>query len=97
MEENNEEHNDKAFLEFVIKSLVKNPDEVLIEKKVDERGVLLTIKMNKADIGTIVGKQGQTIGAIRRLMGIVGAKNNIMTSIRVYDEVQQQKGFNPES
>ena len=95
MGENEENHEDKTFLEFVVKSLVKNPEDVIVEKKIDERGVLLTIKLNQADVGSIVGKQGQTIGAIRRLIGIIGSKNNIMTSVRVHDERDTNRDFNP--
>ena len=95
--ENTTEHADKQFLEYIVKSLVKHPDEVLVEKTLDERGVLLTINMNKSDIGTVVGKQGLTIGAMRRLMGIIGAKNKIMTSVRIHEDEPQERGFNPES
>ena len=56
---------DKEFLEYVVKALVDNPNDVKIERKVDEMGVLITMSVNPADMGKIIGRQGNTAKSIR--------------------------------
>jgi predicted RNA-binding protein YlqC (UPF0109 family) len=46
---------DKEFLEMLIKALVDNPNDVQINRTVDEMGVLLTLSINQADMGKIIG------------------------------------------
>src|SRR3989338_5539210 len=67
---------DKKFLEFVIKALVDNPDDVKIDRKVDEMGVLITLTVNSSDMGKIIGRSGNTAKAIRTLLRVIGMKNN---------------------
>jgi len=74
---------DKAFLEYVVKQLVANPDAVKVDRTVDERGVLLTLHVDPKDLGYVIGKQGQTITALRTIIRIVGAKNDSRTTIKV--------------
>lgn len=75
--------NDQEFLEYLIKKLVDNPDDVKIERKVDEMGVLLTLRVNAEDMGQIVGRQGQTARAIRNLVRIVGLKNHARVNLKI--------------
>lgn len=74
---------DEAFLEFVVKSIVDNPDDVKVERKVDEMGVLLSLKVNPSDMGVVVGRQGATAKAIRSLLRIVGVKNNARVNLKI--------------
>jgi predicted RNA-binding protein YlqC (UPF0109 family) len=74
---------DKEFLEFLIKALVDNPDDVKIDRKVDEMGVLLTLKVNPEDMGQIIGKGGSTARAIRSLVRIVGLKNHARVNLKI--------------
>ena len=74
---------DQEFLEFVVKSLVTYPDDVKIERKVDEMGVLLTLKVNQADVGQVIGKEGATAKAIRSLMRIIGLKNRSRINLKI--------------
>lgn len=74
---------DVAFLEFVVQSLVDHPEEVKVERKVDERGVLLTLHVNQQDMGYIVGRGGTTAKAIRALLRIVGIRNNARVNLKV--------------
>jgi len=76
---------DQAFLEFVAKGLVDNPNDVIVERKIDEMGVLLTLKVNKADMGQIVGRAGSTAKAIRSLLRIVGMKNNARVNLKILE------------
>lgn len=74
---------DQAFLEFLVKSIVDHPDEVKVDRKVDEMGVLLSIKVNAQDMGVVVGRQGATAQSIRSLLRIVGVKNNARINLRI--------------
>lgn len=81
----NMEEQDKKFLEIIVKNIVGNPNDVAVERTIDERGVLLTLKINPADMGYVIGRKGQTAQAIRTLLKIVGAKNNSRVNLKIYD------------
>ena len=83
---------DKEFLEFLIKSLVDNPDDVKVERKIDERGVLLTLWVNPNDMGHVVGRQGSTAKAIRSLLRIVGIKNNARVNLKIEEPAGSTRG-----
>jgi hypothetical protein len=74
---------DQEFLEFVVKGLVDNPDEVKIDRTVDEMGVLLTLSVGPEDMGKIIGRQGNTAKAIRTLLRVVGMKNNARVNLKI--------------
>ena len=74
---------DQVFLEFLVKSIVDHPDEVKVDRKVDEMGVLLSLKVNAQDMGVVVGRQGATAKSIRSLLRIVGIKNNARINLRI--------------
>jgi len=76
---------DKQFLENVVKSIVGKPEEVSVERTVDEMGVLLTLKVAQEDMGYVIGRKGQTAQAIRTLLKIVGAKNNARVNLKIHD------------
>ncbi|PIR37946.1 MAG: RNA-binding protein [Candidatus Zambryskibacteria bacterium CG10_big_fil_rev_8_21_14_0_10_42_12] len=74
---------DKEFLEYVVKGLVDNPDKVVIDRTVDEMGVLLTLTVDPQDMGKIIGRSGNTAKAIRILLRIVGMKNNSRVNLKI--------------
>lgn len=74
---------DKAFLEYVVKALVDNPDDVKIDRSVDEMGVLITMSVNPSDMGKIIGRQGNTAKAIRTLLRVIGMKNNARVNLKI--------------
>lgn len=74
---------DKAFLEYIVKSLVDNPEDVKIDRVVDEMGVLITMTVNKNDMGKIIGRQGNTAKAIRTLLRVIGMKNNARVNLKI--------------
>lgn len=78
-----EKYQDQEFLETLIKSLVDNPKDVKIERKVDEMGVLLTLDVNPADMGKVIGRQGNTAKAIRTLLRVVGMKHNARVNLKI--------------
>jgi len=74
---------DKEFLEYIIKALVDHPEDVKIERKVDEMGVLLSLKVHPEDMGQIIGKAGSTARAIRNLVRIIGLKNHARVNLKI--------------
>ena len=77
------EEADKVFLEYVVKALVDNPNDVKIERTVDEMGVLITLTVNPADMGKIIGRMGNTAKAMRTLLRIIGMKNNARVNLKI--------------
>ncbi|MES2213448.1 MAG: KH domain-containing protein [Patescibacteria group bacterium] len=74
---------DVQFLDFVIKALVEYPADVKIVRTVDEMGVLMTLDVNPADMGKIIGREGNTAKAIRTLLRVVGMKNNARVNLKI--------------
>lgn len=74
---------DLDFLDFVVKAIVEHPEEVKIDRKVDEMGVLLTVNVHKDDMGQLIGRQGSTIRAIRSLLRIIGLRNHARVNIKI--------------
>lgn len=87
-----ETQKDKELLETIVTSIVNKPDEVSVERTVDEMGVLLTLKVDPEDMGNIIGRKGQTAQAIRTLLKILGAKNNARVNLKIHDPNQQGGG-----
>lgn len=74
---------DQEFLEYVVKALVDVPDAVKTDRKVDEMGVLINLKVDPTDMGKIIGRMGQTAKAIRMLLRVVGIKNNARVNLKI--------------
>ncbi|MFA6432694.1 MAG: KH domain-containing protein [Candidatus Paceibacterota bacterium] len=78
---------DQQFLEYVVKALVDSPDEVKTVRTVDEMGVLLTLECSAADMGKIIGRQGNTAKSIRTLLRVVGMKNNSRVNLKINEPI----------
>ena len=74
---------DQQFVEFVIKSIVNNPDAVVVTRTVDELGVLLSVKVAPEDMGLLIGRAGSTAKAVRTLARIVGMRNNARVNLKI--------------
>jgi predicted RNA-binding protein YlqC (UPF0109 family) len=74
---------DQQFLEYVIKALVDHPEDVKISRVVDEMGVLLTLSVNKDDMGKVIGRSGATAKAIRTVLRVVGMKNDARVNLKI--------------
>lgn len=82
---------DQQFVEYVIKAIVNNPNDVRTERTVDERGVLITLFINPADMGYVIGRQGQTARSVRTLLRIVGAKSNARVNLKIYEPEESRR------
>lgn len=88
---------DVAFLEYVVKALVDNPNDVKIERTVDEMGVLVKLTVNPADMGKIIGRQGNTAKAVRTLLRVIGMKNNSRVNLKINEPEGGMKAANIEA
>jgi uncharacterized protein len=85
---------DQMFVESVVKAIVNNPSAVKTSRIIDERGVLITLDVDPADMGYVIGRQGQTARSIRTLLKIVGAKNNARVNLKI-NEPEGGRGPGP--
>lgn len=74
---------DAQFVEEVVKMLVDNPDDVKVDRKVDEMGVLISLDVNQEDMGMVIGREGSTAKALRTLLRVVGARNNARVNLKI--------------
>ncbi|MFA5360602.1 MAG: KH domain-containing protein [Candidatus Paceibacterota bacterium] len=74
---------DQKILEFIVKNIVSNPDAVQVERKVDEMGVLLSLKVDPNDMAQIIGRQGSTAKALRTILKVAGAKNKARVNLKI--------------
>lgn len=88
-----EEHKDQEYVEYVVRGIVNHPEDVKVERTVDEMGVLLTLHVNPEDMGYVIGRQGQTARSIRTLLKIVGAKSNARVNLKIYEPEGSRRSF----
>jgi predicted RNA-binding protein YlqC (UPF0109 family) len=83
---------DQEFVEFIIKALVDNPQDVRTDRTVDEMGVLITLHINPADMGQVIGRMGQTAKAVRTLLRVVGAKHKARVNLKIDEPEGSHRG-----
>ena len=76
---------DQQFVEYVVKSLVTKPDEVKVERRIDEKGVLIELTVDPEDLGRVIGKRGATAQSIRTLLRALGTKNDARYNLKIVD------------
>jgi predicted RNA-binding protein YlqC (UPF0109 family) len=76
---------DQQFVEYIVKSLVGKPDEVKIERRIDEKGVLLELTVDPEDLGRVIGKRGATAQSLRTLLRALGTKNDARYNLKIVD------------
>ena len=79
------DYKDIEFVEYVVKAIVDHPEDVKVERTVDEMGVLLTLKLNPKDMGYVIGRSGQNARALRTLLRVVGARNNARVNLKIQE------------
>lgn len=76
---------DQQFVEFIVKSLVSKPDAVVMERRIDEKGVLLELTVDPEDLGRVIGKRGATAQSLRTLLRALGTKNDARYNLKIID------------
>ena len=76
---------DQQFVEYIVKSLVNNPDGVKIDRRIDEKGVLLELTVDAEDLGRVIGKRGATAQSLRTLLRALGTKNEARYNLKIVD------------
>ncbi len=85
-------HADQAFIEYILKAIVSNPDAVQVTRSIDELGVLITVEIAKEDMGTVIGKNGQTAKSLRTLLRVLGAKENARVNMKIIEPEGEAPG-----
>jgi len=88
---------DQQFVEFVVKSIVNNPDAVSVVRSVDDKGVLLELTVDPEDLGRVIGKHGATAQSVRTLLRALGTKNEDRYNLKIVDngEPKEPKADKP--
>ena len=79
---------DQEFVKYIVTSLVSQPDQVKVDRTVDERGVLLTLHVAEVDLGRVIGRKGSTAQSLRVLLRALGSKNEAHYNLRIADDNQ---------
>lgn len=74
---------DQQFVEYIVKTLVNNPEKVAIDRTIDEKGVLLSLEVDPEDVGRIIGRRGATAQSIRTLLRALGTKNDARYNLKI--------------
>ena len=86
---------DQQFVEYIVKTLVNNPDKVAVDRKIDEKGVLLTLTVDPEDVGRVIGKRGVVAQAIRVLLRALGTKQDARFNLKIMntdeDKVEEKE------
>lgn len=77
---------DQQFVEYIVKTLVNNPDKVAVDRKIDEKGVLLSLTVDPEDVGRVIGKRGMTAQAIRVLLRALGTKQDARYNLKIVND-----------
>ena len=83
---------DQQFVEYIVKTLVNNPDKVSVDRKIDEKGVLLSLSVDPEDVGRVIGKRGATAQSIRTLLRALGTKNDARYNLKIVNTDGETKG-----
>jgi predicted RNA-binding protein YlqC (UPF0109 family) len=76
---------DKEFVEYVVKALVNHPEDVKVQRSVDDMGVLLELSVNPDDMGKVIGKAGATAKSIRTLLRVLGSRNDARVNLKIVE------------
>lgn len=88
---------DQQFVEYIVKSLVGHPDDVVIERIIDEKGVLLTLTVNPEDLGRVIGKRGMTAQSLRTLLRALGTKNDARYNLKIVNNDEDRDNYTSSS
>lgn len=73
------------FLDYIIKRLVEYPDEVIVTRHEEGNKVMFLLKMRQSDVGTVIGRHGQVIAAIRALVAATASRQGLRSSVEIIE------------
>lgn len=76
---------EQQFVEYVVKELVDNPDQVKVNRIEDDRGVLLELTVAPDDLGRVIGRHGATAQSLRNILRALGVKNGARYNLKIVD------------
>ncbi|HYG22443.1 MAG TPA: KH domain-containing protein [Verrucomicrobiae bacterium] len=76
----------QAFLEYIVRGLVQNPDAVTVTPVEKEGTTIYELRLDPKDVGKIIGRQGMTINAIRSLLLAGSAKNGVRCTLEIVED-----------
>lgn len=88
---------DQQFVEYIVKSLVGNPDDVVVERIIDEKGVLLSLTVHPDDLGRVIGKRGVTAQSLRTLLRALGTKNDARYNLKIVNNDDDRGAYGASS
>lgn len=88
---------DKEFVEYVVKALVNNPNDVTVTRSVDDMGVLLELSVNPEDMGKVIGKAGATAKSIRTLLRVLGSRSDERVNLKIVEPEGSEPHVAPSS
>lgn len=80
----------KEFLEYLVKSIVRQPDQVKIEQTREEDQEIYNITVAKEDMGIVIGKEGRTIKSLREMAKCKAIRDNIRIRVVLLDQQDEQ-------
>lgn len=87
---------DQQFVEYIVKTLVNNPDKVIVDRQIDEKGVLLSLTVDPEDVGRVIGRRGATAQSIRTLLRALGTKNDARYNLKIVNDEAAPRAEKPE-
>lgn len=84
---------DQQFVEYIVKSVVGHPDDVVVERIIDEKGVLLSLTVNPEDLGRVIGKRGVTAQSLRTLLRALGTKNDARYNLKIVNNDDDREHY----
>lgn len=84
---------DQQFVEYIVKSLVERPEDVIVDRIIDEKGVLLTLTVNPEDLGRVIGKRGVTAQSLRTLLRALGTKNDARYNLKIVNNDDDRESY----
>lgn len=84
---------DQQFIEYIVKSVVGHPEDVVVERIIDEKGVLLSLTVNPEDLGRVIGKRGVTAQSLRTLLRALGTKNDARYNLKIINNDDQRESY----
>lgn len=84
---------DQQFIEYIVKSLVGYPDDVVVDRVIDEKGVLLSLTVNPEDLGRVIGKRGVTAQSLRTLLRALGTKNDARYNLKIVNNDEDRENY----